>query len=191
MLMLIGATLPLGDAVLLMGLGAMQTAFALPIVFMFVMGCYGVIVGIADIIKWHRAKTTPALRLTEEGITDATGSITGGSVYWDEILSVSKVRVADHYSLAVQLTDNSAYLARIPAWKRLFLSPNIAAYGTAFLVSESELAVPLDQAILAIENAQQCFKEVPVTEAPPQPSAHWWTAIPPEERIVVSLRSER
>lgn len=190
-LMLIGAALPLGDAIFLMRIGAMQTNFAVAIVFMFVMGCYGMIAGMTDLLKWHRAKTTPALLLTEEGITDSTGTLTGGLVHWSEVQSVSKVWMTDHYSLAIQLTDNKAYLARLPGWKRFLLSPNIALHGTPFLVSQSELAMSVDQAKAIIESAYPRSIQTSVAETSPPPVAHWWTAIPPEERGVVPLRSQR
>ena len=190
-LMIIGGGIPLADAIFLINLGAMHTGFALPIIFMFVMGCYGILAGICDLVKWQRAKTTPALLLTDEGITDTTGILTGGLLRWSEVRSVSQIRVQGQQSLAIQLVDNATYLARLPAWKRFLLASNIALSGTPFLISETELAVTLDQAKTAIENAHHPAIKSAAQEAPPQPVAHWWTAIPPEERVVLPLRNQR
>lgn len=189
-LMLIAGAIPLADAILLMNYGAMQTGFAVPTVLMAVFGCYGIVSGMLDVHKWQRAKKTPALIITDEGITDATGIVTGGLIRWDEVESVSKIALHGHYSLAIQLTDPSKYLARLPRWKRLLLSPTAAEFGTPCLIAETELAVPLDQARLAMESARVRF-EAPDAEPVGAPAAHWWTAIPPEERNVVSLTRGR
>lgn len=190
-LMLLAGGVPVADALFLIHVGAMQSAAAFPIVFMLAMGCFGIAVGVADLAKWRRAKTTPALRLTDAGITDATGCVTGGFVSWSEVRSVSKVWLRDHHALAIQLFDNDAYLARLPAWKRSLLASNIAAFGTPCLVSEVELAITIDQAKAAIEGAHGDATRPAVTQAPSEPPAHWWTAVPPEERAVVPLRNGR
>lgn len=190
-LMLVAGAVPVADAIFLIASGAMRSALALPVSFMSVVGCYGVISGMLDLLKWHRARTIPALLLTKEGIADATGIVTGGLVYWGEVRSVSKVWMNDHHSIAIQLVDNAAYLDRLPAWKRFLVSPSIAFYGTPFLIAESELAVTLDQAQVAIESAQRSATATQVTELPPSSASHWWTAVPPEERTIMPLRSER
>lgn len=191
-LMVIAGMLPLADALFLVKVGAMQTGFAPAVVLMFVMGCYGVLAGITDFVKWRRAKTTPALLLTEDGITDATGIVTGGTVCWSEVRFVTKVKTQGQRSLAVHLFDNRAYLERLPAWKRLLLAHNIDAFGTPFLISESELAITLNQAKGAIEHAWPVTVTASVADDSAPPTAtHWWTAIPPEERNVAPLRNGR
>ncbi len=189
-LMLLAGAIPLADALLLVNYGALQTGFAIPTVLMAVMGLYGIVSGTLDAFKWHRARKTPALVITDEGITDTTGIVTGGLIRWSEIQSVSKIALHGQHSLAIQLTDPSQYLARIPRWKRFLLAPTAAEFGTPCLIAETELAVPLDQARLAMESAwARCGMQdgEPVSA----PAAHWWTAIPPEERTVVPLMRGR
>ena len=179
------------DAALLIERGALTTGFALPAILLLMMGSYGVFAGLLDFAKWRRAQRIPALLLTEEGIIDATGIVTGGLVRWHEISGVREVQVFGQRSLALDLHDTEGYLDQLPGWKRSLLTGNARQYGTPCIVAQSDLAVPLDQARMAIEYARQPQAVSTLQSLPAASTGHWWTAIPPEERRQTLVRSER
>ena len=189
-MLLLGA-ISLADVGLLLASGKPGGAILVAALFIGALGSYGIVAGALDLAKWCRANTTPALLLTDAGITDATGIVTGGMVRWSEIRSVSQVRIRGHTSLAIELTDDAAYLARLPLWKRSLLSANVTIFGSPFLVSEEELAIPLNEVRALVEATWRASREAGCVSPDAGTVRHWWTAVPPEERAVVAVRRDR
>lgn len=150
------------------------------------------------VMIFHRRWNTPALTANYDGITDATGTVPGGLVYWNEIADIETVETHGERLLLLRLFDTDAYLARLPDATRKLLSGSAAVYGTPCVVAQGDLAVPVGEArdILLAARARFVPQAVPLaamgeqgatpvatTEAAtPAIPAHWWTAIPPEER---------
>ncbi|MBC8139502.1 MAG: hypothetical protein H8F28_26790 [Fibrella sp.] len=136
---------------------------------------------------------TTALRADANGITDATGPVPGGLVRWDEILGITESTVNDEPILLFHLYNTQAYLDRLPEMKRAMLAGSVSVYGTPCVVSQSDIGIPVAEAQLRLEEARQRFVRVPVlpvtSTVSTAPTAHWWTAVPPEERKAQPLRS--
>ena len=136
---------------------------------------------------------TPALRSDTTGITDATGPLPGGLVHWEEISGISESVVDEEPVLLFHLKDTEAYLNRLSEPKRSLLAASIPIYGTPCVVSQNDIGIPIAEAQRLLEEARQRFGVVSIPEAVPAvvttPTAHWWTAVPPEERKAQPLRN--
>ena len=142
--------------------------------------------------QWVRTLTTPALLADEYGITDATGTVPGGLVYWNEIAAINTIETPAESLLLLHLHNTEAYLARLPEPTRRMLAGGANTYGTPCVVAQSDLGVPVGEALQILTEARARFAGVrtaaalpaSVAEATPTvaATAHWWTAIPPEER---------
>lgn len=135
---------------------------------------------------------TTALQSDANGITDATGPLPGGLVRWEEISGISESTVDFDPVLLIHLKDVDTYLSRLSEPKRSLLSASIPLYGTPCVVSQNDIGIPIAEARQLLEEARQRFV-VPATQAIPDvataPTAHWWTAVPPEERKAQPLRN--
>ncbi len=169
-------------------------------------------VWLLSVPQWIRTLTTPALLADEYGITDATGAVPGGLVYWDEIAAINTIETPSETLLLIQLHDTPAYLARLPEAARLMLAGGANFYGTPCVVAQSDLAIPVGEALQTLTEARARFARQPVPvaatvsasaatsyDAPASTiatastvsvvsGAHWWTAVPPEERVAKPIQ---
>ncbi|MBC7808554.1 MAG: hypothetical protein H7145_20670 [Akkermansiaceae bacterium] len=136
---------------------------------------------------------TTALRADADGITDATGPVPGGLVRWDEISGITESIAHEEPVLLLNLYNPQAYLDRLPELKRSMLSGSVSVYGTPCVVAQSDVGIPIGEAQRRLEEARQRFVTASVgpttTTIPTAPTAHWWTAVPPEERKAQPLRN--
>lgn len=136
---------------------------------------------------------TTALRADANGITDATGPLPGGLVRWEEISGISESIVDEESILLFHLHNTQAYLDRLPEPKRSLLAASIPIYGTPCVVSQRDIGIPIAEAQRRLEEVRGKFVVQP--SVPNQsavstaPTAHWWTAVPPEERKAQPLRN--
>lgn len=136
---------------------------------------------------------TTALRADANGITDSTGPLPGGLVRWEEISGISESIVDEESILLFHLHNTQAYLDRLPEPKRSLLAASIPTYGTPCVVSQRDIGIPVAEAQRLLEEVRGQFVVQP--SVPNQstvstaPTAHWWTAVPPEERKAQPLRS--
>ena len=159
----------------------------------------------ASALNWYRRWNTPALTANEHGITDATGAVPGGLVYWNEIAAIDTVKSPSETLLLLHLRDPDAYLARLPEPTRRLLAGSVSIYGTPCVVAQNDIGVPVAQALQTLTEARVQFAglRVPlaaavgsatVEAATPTVSntaspAHWWTAVPPEERAAKATQA--
>ncbi|MBC8141983.1 MAG: hypothetical protein H7Y38_11145, partial [Armatimonadetes bacterium] len=156
--------------------------------------------------QWVRSLTTPALVADEYGVTDATGAVPGGLVYWNEIAAIETVETPAETLLLLRLHDTPAYLARLPEPTRQMLTGGASHYGTPCVVAQSDLAVSVGDAMRTLTEARARFVRQPIPVAVPVATiydapastvaapattvskAHWWTAVPPEERVAKPIQ---
>ncbi len=181
---------------LLMLFGVGQALFAILAVFL--LTAFATL-SLYSFLEWVRSWVTTALRADQHGVTDATGTLPGGLVRWEEIAHIAEGNpnaeggLPDEPVLLLHLHDTQAYLARLPEPKRSLLAASVPRYGTPCVVAQSDIGVPIAEARRTLEEARQRFAPVPVTPnisaAATAPTAHWWTAVPPEERTAQPLRN--
>lgn len=87
----------------------------------------------------------PGLVLDEEGIFDPSGMSIVGKVRWEEIESISALRIKTERMIVVQLNDPAQYISRNKGMTRKRLTFHMAMFGSPIYISSGTLLIEFDE----------------------------------------------